>query len=71
LVDGFGRLVPWTDLVAALWPDGGGSAAEVLEPVRRLRARIAPTGLGLHAVARRGLVLDHPVPHGDDEGGDG
>ena len=62
LVERFGQVVGWDDLVDALWPDGGGPVEQAVEAVGRLRVRIAPTGLGLHAIGREGLLLDHPVP---------
>jgi len=62
LVERFGQVVGWDDLVDALWPEGGGTVEQAIEACGHLRVRIAPTGLSLHAIGHRGLLLDHPVP---------
>ena len=62
LLDRFGELVRWDELIRTLWPDGGGTTKLAAARVSRLRTRIAPTGLVIHSIRGRGVLLDHGVP---------
>jgi len=62
LVERFGQVVGWAELVDTLWPEGGGTVEQAIEALGHLRVRIAPTGLGLHAIGQQGVLVDHPVP---------
>jgi DNA-binding winged helix-turn-helix (wHTH) protein len=59
LVERFGELVSNDDVLAAYGAGGGTTTPTALRPlVHRLRQRLAPMGLTLHVVRRRGIVLD-------------
>jgi len=65
LLDRFGQLVRWDELIGTLWPDGNGTMKLAVARVSRLRVRIAPTGLAVHNIRGRGVLLDHGVPSQD------
>lgn len=67
LLDRFGELVWWTELVQALWPDGAGARQQAVDRAKRLRRRVEPLGLVLHTVRGVGVVLDHGSPPGTQE----
>ncbi|MCU1379094.1 MAG: helix-turn-helix protein [Acidimicrobiales bacterium] len=58
LLDSFGTTVSRSDLVAEAWPDGGRGPRALDTKIHRLRNRLAPLGLAIHTVRRRGFVLD-------------
>jgi hypothetical protein len=64
LVEHFGELVLWDRLTADLSPTSASSRRARWARVARLRARIEPAGLVVHAVRGRGLLLDHVRPDG-------
>jgi len=53
-----GTVVSRCDLGAAAWPDGMPGARAVDARLRTLRDRVAPLGLQIHNVRRRGLMLE-------------
>jgi hypothetical protein len=59
LLDHFGQVVHWDELRATLWPDGGGTPKLANARVSRLRTRIAATGLVVHNLRSRGVMLAH------------
>jgi DNA-binding winged helix-turn-helix (wHTH) protein len=65
LLDRFGQLVRWDEIIGTLWPDGGGTVKLAVARVSRLRVRLAPAGLAIHNIRGRGVVLDHGVPSTD------
>jgi DNA-binding winged helix-turn-helix (wHTH) protein len=65
LLDRFGLLVRWDELIGTLWPDGDGTLKLAVARVSRLRIRIAPIGLAVHNIRGRGVLLDHGVPPKD------
>jgi hypothetical protein len=79
LVERFGELVLWDQLAAVVGPAGAspepGSAPTGPAPtgpalrarVRRLRSRLGPAGLVVHAVRGRGVLLDHAPPPGETD----
>jgi len=58
LLDSFGTTVARDDLIAEAWPDGGRGPRAIDTKIHRLRNRLAPLGLAIHTVRRRGFVLD-------------
>jgi DNA-binding response OmpR family regulator len=58
LLDSFGTTVARDDLIAEAWPDGGRGPRALDTKIHRLRNRLAPLGLAIHTVRRRGFVLD-------------
>jgi hypothetical protein len=58
LLDSFGTTVARADLMSAAWPDGGRSPRVLDTKIHRVRNRLAPLGLAIHTVRRRGFVLD-------------
>jgi two-component system OmpR family response regulator len=57
-----GAVVSRCDLGSAAWPGGVPGARAVDARLRRLRSRIAPLGLAIHNVHRRGLMLEVGSP---------
>ena len=58
LLDSFGSTVAREELIAEAWPDGGRGPRALDTKIHRLRNRLAPLGLAIHTVRRRGFVLD-------------
>ena len=57
LVESFGTIVPRDAILAAAW-DAESRSSRVLDThMHRLRTRIAPVGLSIHTIRRRGFVL--------------
>ncbi|MCU1376399.1 MAG: helix-turn-helix protein [Actinomycetia bacterium] len=54
----FGTTVSREELIAEAWPDGGRGPRALDTKIHRLRNRLAPLGLAIHTVRRRGFVLD-------------
>lgn len=71
LVAAEGRLTPRAEVEAAFWPGPGGPpAARALDDaVHRLRRRLRPIGLEIHAARNRGYVLGHDLDLELDLGG--
>jgi len=63
LVDRFGQLVTWDELVQSLGPDAG-DEPEIARRVAALGSHVAPAGLAVHAVGGRGVVLAPGRPGG-------
>ncbi|MEA2590121.1 MAG: two-component system, OmpR family, response regulator [Actinomycetota bacterium] len=57
LLDSFGTTVSRTDLADRAWPDGGRGPRALDTKIHRIRHRLAPLGLAIHTVRRRGFVL--------------
>jgi hypothetical protein len=57
-----GTVVSRRDLGAAAWPAGTPGERAVDARLRRLRSRVAPLGLTIHNVRRRGLMLELGQP---------
>lgn len=68
LVDRFGQLVTWDDLVQLVGLDAG-DEGEVATRVAALESHVAPAGLAVHAVGDRGVVLASGEPGGRSRGG--
>jgi two-component system OmpR family response regulator len=66
LLDSFRTTVGRDDVRAAAWPDGSRSGRVLDTHMHRLRNRIAPLGLTIHTVRRRGFVLDFTPADADD-----
>ncbi|HZU71216.1 MAG TPA: helix-turn-helix domain-containing protein [Acidimicrobiales bacterium] len=66
LVANLGHPVPTPALLEAGWGPGGGTSSSIRIQVLRLRRRLAPVGLAIHALPRRGYLLDwaDPAPVG-------
>ena len=66
-----GQVVRRDELAAAGWPDGLPAGERVLDgAVKRLRRRVAPLGVRIHAVTAKGYLLDHEIrPAGSTGGG--
>jgi DNA-binding response OmpR family regulator len=62
LLDRFGVLVRWDELVQALWPGGEAAREQAVTRAARLRRQIEPLGLVLPTVRGVGVVLDHGLP---------
>jgi DNA-binding winged helix-turn-helix (wHTH) protein len=62
LLDSFGTTVSRTDLAARAWPDGGRGPRALDTKIHRIRHRLAPLGLAIHTVRRRGFVLETARP---------
>ncbi len=60
-----GSVVSRRDLGAAAWPGGAPGERAVDARLRRLRTRLAPLGLAVHNVRRRGLLLEVGEPPAD------
>ena len=58
LVRSLGSAVGRQDVLTAAWPDGTRSARVLDTHMHRLRNRIAPLGLTIYTVRRRGFMLD-------------
>ena len=62
LLDSFGTTVARVELTNRAWPDGGRGPRALDTKIHRIRQRLAPLGLAIHTVRRRGFVLGFARP---------